>query len=490
MNFEINTATTNNNNNNNNKNLKLYRFLLSKPPSFLKQQIFKTIDTWHLQESEEKFINVYDKFLSTLGRTDLVFNNTSIHYKDVSRQNFMKLLDSLNHKELCQFMIKEQIGCDEFSQNVTIPEFSLSLQNSTVYSSLMKARVSRFFPHRHNQHHHNYISNTNTNTILNTILKQEPKSRFTEHKTLKNSITNGKFFPNSNIKSIPDIKAQLYNNINYSSIKPAIIERNYNNNEKEQEKNKDVVDIEIDYSNDTDENVDDENTNDENTNDVDDENVDDENTNDENTNDENTNDVDDENVDDENVDDENTDDENTDDENTDDENTDENVDDVDDENVDDENTDENVDDENTDENGDDENVDDENTDENVDDVDDENTDENGDDIDDENTDENVDDENTDENVDDIDDENTDENGDDVDDENTDKKEEKDEETIKYILPQVVDVSNLPDPSNDNREKIITFESVFEKNNNSNFDIDNSLQTLSSSSSSSSYCNVM
>lgn len=101
-----------------------YQQWLAFPPNFLRAYITKELDNIivtlstnpsYMGEREEtnqknqKYVKggVYNYYLTKLGQKNLIEQNISIHSTAVSRQQLQSVLNSMNHSDLCKFMVRE-----------------------------------------------------------------------------------------------------------------------------------------------------------------------------------------------------------------------------------------------------------------------------------------------------------------------------------------------------------------------------------------------
>lgn len=81
-----------------------YSVLLAFPPHYLRACAMTTID-----ELCRSKVKNYNDYLRSLGKEKLLLLNNHMHKQDVSRQQLQFTLDALPHKNLCKFMVKENL---------------------------------------------------------------------------------------------------------------------------------------------------------------------------------------------------------------------------------------------------------------------------------------------------------------------------------------------------------------------------------------------
>lgn len=82
--------------------------LLAYPPSYLRAYLMSEIDELdggNKAPTDDPSCNVYNEYLRLLGRN---YVNTSVHHRQVARQQLQYVLDSLPHRKLCEFMTAEK----------------------------------------------------------------------------------------------------------------------------------------------------------------------------------------------------------------------------------------------------------------------------------------------------------------------------------------------------------------------------------------------
>jgi len=85
--------------------------LLAYPPSYLRAYLMSEIDELdggNKAPTDDPSCNVYNEYLRLLGRDYVIASNTSVHHRQVARQQLQYVLDSLPHRKLCEFMTAEK----------------------------------------------------------------------------------------------------------------------------------------------------------------------------------------------------------------------------------------------------------------------------------------------------------------------------------------------------------------------------------------------
>jgi hypothetical protein len=108
--------------------------LLAYPPSYLRAFAIKEIDNVQNQYPGKK---VYEEFLKSLGKENLIHSNNSMHRREVSRQQIQRVLSTMKHKPLCKFMVKEGIllpvrSPDQMLYNNTVHDIVRQIRRGNV----------------------------------------------------------------------------------------------------------------------------------------------------------------------------------------------------------------------------------------------------------------------------------------------------------------------------------------------------------------------
>ena len=106
----------------------------------------KTQKNKNSNNSQIPFKNIYDYYLEYLNRKDLIENNLSLHYNNVSRQQIMGVIDKISHVELCKLISNENIK-KEYMKNFLDPTVSSPVSS---FKTLSESVVVEYTPNNKN----------------------------------------------------------------------------------------------------------------------------------------------------------------------------------------------------------------------------------------------------------------------------------------------------------------------------------------------------